>query len=85
MSGYLEAADRADVFVPHAFTERTVDLGEIRMNYAVAGDASHPALLLVPAQTERAFPTMPHAMHTHAPATYVSTITEWLTALPSLH
>lgn len=52
MSGYLEAADRADVFVPHAFAERTVDLGEIRMNYAVAGDASHPALLLVPAQTE---------------------------------
>jgi hypothetical protein len=26
-----------------------VDLGEIRMNYAVAGD---PAMLLVPAQTE---------------------------------
>jgi hypothetical protein len=27
-------------------------LGEIRMNYAMAGDASGPPLLLVPAQTE---------------------------------
>jgi pimeloyl-ACP methyl ester carboxylesterase len=49
---YLEAADHADIFVPHAFAEQTVDLGEIRMNYAVAGDASNPALLLIPAQTE---------------------------------
>lgn len=32
---YLEAADHADIFVPHAFAEQTVDLGEIRMNYAV--------------------------------------------------
>jgi pimeloyl-ACP methyl ester carboxylesterase len=49
---YLEADDRADVFVSHAFAEQSADLGEIRMNYAVAGEASHPALLLVPAQTE---------------------------------
>ncbi|MEK8141825.1 alpha/beta fold hydrolase [Streptomyces sp. M10(2022)] len=49
---YLEAADHADIFVPHAFAEQTVDLGEIRMNYAVAGDVSNPALLLIPAQTE---------------------------------
>jgi pimeloyl-ACP methyl ester carboxylesterase len=49
---FLEAADHAGIFVPHGFAEQTVDLGEIRMNYAVAGDASHPALLLVPAQTE---------------------------------
>jgi len=49
---YLEAADHAGIFVPHAFAEQTVDLGEIRMNYAVAGDASNPALLLIPAQTE---------------------------------
>ena len=48
----LEAADRADTFVAHAFGERTVDLGEVRMNYAVAGDASRPALLLIPGQSE---------------------------------
>ena len=48
----LEAADRADTFVTHAFAEQTVDLGEVRMNYAVAGDASLPALLLIPGQSE---------------------------------
>ena len=49
---YLEAEDRSATFVPHAFDERTVDLGEIRMNYATAGDASLPALLLIPGQSE---------------------------------
>ncbi|GAB2530101.1 alpha/beta fold hydrolase [Nocardia heshunensis] len=49
---YFEAEDRADIFVPHAFPERTVDLGEIRMNYAVTGDPNLPALLLIPAQSE---------------------------------
>ncbi len=49
---YSEAADRGDTFVAHAFAEQTVDLGEIRMNYAVAGDLAHPALLLIPAQSE---------------------------------
>jgi pimeloyl-ACP methyl ester carboxylesterase len=48
----LEAADRGDVFVPHAYPEHLVDLGEIRMNYAVAGDPSSPPLLLIPGQTE---------------------------------
>ena len=48
----LEAADRAATFVPHAYPEQTVDLGEVRMNYAVAGDPSQPALLLIPGQTE---------------------------------
>lgn len=48
----LEAADRAGTFVPHAFAEHVVDLGEVRMNYAVAGDGSSPALLLVPGQSE---------------------------------
>jgi pimeloyl-ACP methyl ester carboxylesterase len=52
VTGYSEAADRADTFVPHGFDEHTVDLGEIRMNYAVAGDPSSPALLLIPGQTE---------------------------------
>src|SRR6202034_3023069 len=49
---YLEAHDHADVFVPHTFDEHIVDLGEVRLNYAVAGDASLPALLLIPAQSE---------------------------------
>ncbi|MEJ2869762.1 alpha/beta hydrolase [Actinomycetospora sp. OC33-EN08] len=48
----LEAADRAGTFVGHAFAEHTVDLGEVRMNYAVAGEASSPALLLIPGQSE---------------------------------
>ncbi|KAJ9149778.1 Epoxide hydrolase 4 [Pleurostoma richardsiae] len=49
---YLEYSDHPDIFVPHAFPEQIVDLGEIRMNYAVAGEPSNPALLLVPGQTE---------------------------------
>lgn len=48
----LEARDRADIFIAHAFQERLVDLGEIRMNYASIGEPGRPALLLVPAQTE---------------------------------
>jgi len=39
-------------YVPHAFQERLVDLGEVQLNYAVAGNASLPALLLIPGQTE---------------------------------
>src|ERR1700761_394420 len=51
MSGW-EAEDRAGSFVPHAFEEHLADLGEARMNYAVAGDPSLPALLLIPGQSE---------------------------------
>lgn len=49
---YLEASDRESTFKKHAFPEQTVDLGEVRMNYAVAGSASNPAILLIPAQAE---------------------------------
>jgi len=28
MTSYLDAADHVDIFVPHAFDEHTVDLGE---------------------------------------------------------
>lgn len=52
MTSYLDAAEHADIFIPHAFDEQTVDLGEIRMNYVVAGVPENPALLLIPAQTE---------------------------------
>ena len=48
----LQASDPPDVFVDHGFAEQRIDLGEIRMNYATAGDPQRPALLLIPAQTE---------------------------------
>lgn len=44
--------DHTVTFVPHAYEERVVDLGEVRMNHVIAGDASRPALLLIPGQTE---------------------------------
>lgn len=39
-------------YVAHAFEEKQVDLGEVIMNYAVTGEESAPALLLLPAQAE---------------------------------
>ena len=39
-------------FVPHAYPEHAAELGEVTMNYAVAGSALKPALLLIPGQTE---------------------------------
>lgn len=39
-------------YVPHAYPEHTADLGEVKMNYVVAGSPSKPALLLIPGQTE---------------------------------
>ena len=47
-----EAENRVGTFVAHEFEEQRVDLGEIRMNYATAGDPSRPALLLIPGQSE---------------------------------
>jgi pimeloyl-ACP methyl ester carboxylesterase len=41
-----------ETYVAHEIPENLVDLGEVRMNYATAGDASSPALLLIPGQTE---------------------------------
>lgn len=49
---YLEYSDHPEIFSEHAFPEQIVDLGEIRMNYAVAGDPANPAVLLIPGQTE---------------------------------
>ena len=48
----LEAAGREADFVPHGYREQSVDLGEIRMNYAVTGNPESPPLLLIPGQTE---------------------------------
>ena len=44
--------DLEAVFVPHAYKEQQIDLGEVRMNYVVAGASDAPALLLIPGQTE---------------------------------
>jgi pimeloyl-ACP methyl ester carboxylesterase len=41
-----------DTYLPHAFAEQLADLGEVELNYAVVGDDSRPALLLIPGQTE---------------------------------
>lgn len=45
-------AELPDVFVPHAYEERQVDLGEVSMNHVVVGSPDRPALLLIPGQTE---------------------------------
>jgi pimeloyl-ACP methyl ester carboxylesterase len=49
---YLEHSDHPERFVAHNYPEHLVDLGEIQMNYALAGDAANPALLLIPGQSE---------------------------------
>lgn len=49
---YLHAEDHEHLFVPHMFDEHVVDLGEVLLNYVVAGEESSPALLLIPGQTE---------------------------------
>jgi pimeloyl-ACP methyl ester carboxylesterase len=48
----MEATDHEDIFVTHGIEEHTVELGEIRMNYATLGDPSMSALLPIPAATE---------------------------------
>ncbi len=61
-----------DTYVPHAFDEQLVDLGEVEMNHVVAGDPSSPALLLIPGQTESwwgyeaALPLLAEHFHAHA-------------------
>jgi hypothetical protein len=75
----LEAADRAGVFVPHAFPETLADLGEVRMNdraRALVEAAGQPF-------EYRSFPEMPHSMHDADPELYARTVIEWATALPA--
>jgi pimeloyl-ACP methyl ester carboxylesterase len=48
----LEAQDHPGIFTSHAYPERAVDLGEIRMNYVTAGRDDLPALVLVPGQSQ---------------------------------
>lgn len=52
MSFHFGPDNSAATYVAHAYEEIGVDLGEITMNYAVAGEPDKPALLLVPGQTE---------------------------------
>ena len=49
---HLEASEHPDLFVPHRYPERTVDLGEVRMNHAVAGDPEATPLVLIPGQSD---------------------------------
>ena len=48
----MDAQPATRTFVPHGFPELSADLGEVAMNYVVAGEAARPALLLIPGQTE---------------------------------
>ena len=41
-----------ETYIAHDVAEQLVDLGEVQMNYVTAGEASSPALLLIPGQTE---------------------------------
>jgi pimeloyl-ACP methyl ester carboxylesterase len=50
---YHFGPDRPDeTYVAHGYPEQTIDLGEVVMNYVVAGPVDAPALLLVPGQSE---------------------------------
>ena len=42
-----------ETYVEHKYSEQLFDTGELSLNYATAGEASKPAVLLVPGQTER--------------------------------
>jgi pimeloyl-ACP methyl ester carboxylesterase len=41
-----------ETYVSHGYPEQLFDTGELTMNYATAGDAAKPTLLLIPGQTE---------------------------------
>src|SRR4051812_46444483 len=41
-----------ETYVDHGLEEHLFDTGEIEINHVIVGDASKPALLLIPGQTE---------------------------------
>ena len=41
-----------ETYVAHGYPEQLFDTGEVLINYATAGEARNPALLLIPGQTE---------------------------------
>ena len=59
-------------YIEHGFDEHLFDTGEVQLNHAIAGDASAPALLLIPGQTESwwgyedAMPLLAEHFHVHA-------------------
>ncbi|MFP3270019.1 MAG: alpha/beta hydrolase [Paraburkholderia sp.] len=50
MTQHFDTNTPAVTYLPHSFAERQIDLGEVTLNYAVAGQSSAPALLLIPGQ-----------------------------------
>ncbi len=52
MSQHYGPDNPDQTYVLHSYPELSVNLGEVVMNYAVAGPLGAPALLLVPGQTE---------------------------------
>jgi len=52
MSFRFGPAFQDEAYIPHAYPEQVVDLGEINVNYASTGPEDAPALLLIPGQTE---------------------------------
>ena len=41
-----------ETYVPHGYPEQLFDTGELLLNHVTAGEPRHPALLLIPGQTE---------------------------------
>jgi pimeloyl-ACP methyl ester carboxylesterase len=75
MGAYARAFGPQDpdaTYVAHGFAEQLCDVGEVELNYAVAGDPASPALLLIPGQTEswwgyeEALPLLAEHFHAHA-------------------
>jgi pimeloyl-ACP methyl ester carboxylesterase len=52
MSSLRFGPDNPATYVAHAYPEKTIDTGEVVLNYAVAGSPDKPALLLIAGQTE---------------------------------
>lgn len=52
MPGRYGPHNPGETYVPHKYPEQLFDTGEVQLNYVTAGDASKPALLLIPGQTE---------------------------------
>jgi pimeloyl-ACP methyl ester carboxylesterase len=55
MGAYADAFGPHDpdaTYIDHGHEEHLFETGEVSLNYVVVGDASNPALLLVPGQTE---------------------------------
>ena len=52
MSSLRFGPDNPATYVAHAYPEKTIDTGEVVLNYSVAGAPDKPALLLIGGQTE---------------------------------